>query len=291
MYPLLYQGKVRDVYQVGNDKLLMVASDRISAFDHVFKETIPNKGKVLTAITKFWDDVLRDHFPTHLISTDPKDFLLESSEIEALDIKGRSMLVKVADMLPMECIVRGYIAGSAWKEYSSSGTMHGIKLPSGLHQGDKLTDPLFTPSTKNNFGHDENISPEKAQELIGKDLFKEAEALCVSAYRLASELAAAKGIIIADTKFEVGLIDGRLAICDEILTPDSSRFWSLEDYEKNLIQVSFDKQPIRDWAEQSGWDKSSPPPPLPQEVIDKSLARYIYAYEQLSSRSFADWCK
>jgi len=289
VYPLIYQGKVRDVYQVDNDRLLMVASDRISAFDHVFTEIIPNKGKVLTAMTAFWNDILQNKFQTHLISTDHRDFGLSSDQIEKFSLKGRSMLVKKAVMLPIECIVRGYIAGSAWNEYRTTSTMHGLRLPPGLKQGAKLDHPFFTPSTKNKLGHDENISTAQAKELLGTDLFDQVESLCISAYQIAADVALTKGIIIADTKFEIGLIDGELAVCDEILTPDSSRFWSLDDYENNLIQVSFDKQPIRDWAEKTGWDKISEPPPLPQEVIDRSLDRYIYAYERLSSKNFSDW--
>ena len=289
MYPLLYSGKVRDIYQVDESQLLMVASDRISAFDHVFKEVIPTKGKVLTAITKFWSDTLAALFPTHLISTDSSDFALDGSDLEKFDLPGRSMLVKKADMVSMECIVRGYIAGSAWKEYITNGTMHGVKLPAGLAQGSQLLQPLLTPSTKNNSGHDENISPTAAKEMLGANLFAQIEEICISAYTLAAELAIKKGIIIADTKFEIGLIDGTPMICDEILTPDSSRFWNLNDYESGRIGVSFDKQPIRDWAEQSGWDKSSPPPSLPESVIEESLARYITAYERLSSRSFSEW--
>ncbi len=289
MYPLIYQGKVRDVYKVDNDRLLMVASDRISAFDHVFKEIIPNKGKVLTAMTAFWNEILQKKFQTHLISTDHRDFGLSDAQIEEFSLKGRSMLVKKATMLPIECIVRGYIAGSAWKEYLATSTMHGLLLPPGLRQGAKLEHPFFTPSTKNKSGHDENISSEQAKELLGDDLFDQVEDICISTYQIAADIAMASGIIIADTKFEIGLIDGEPAICDEILTPDSSRFWSLDDYENNLIQVSFDKQPIRDWAETTGWDKTSEPPPLPQEVIDRSLERYIYAYEHLSSKNFSDW--
>ncbi len=291
MYPLLYKGKVRDIYQVDDTKLLMVASDRISAFDHVFKEAIPGKGKVLTAMTKFWSDELLKLSPTHLISTESSDFGLEAQDIEEFDLPGRSMLVKKAAMIDMECIVRGYMAGSAWKEYELNGTMHGINLPAGLTKGSKLSQPLFTPSTKNHLGHDENIAPSTAKEMLGEKLFSSVEEICISAYNLATELALQKGIVIADTKFEIGIIDGKPLICDEILTPDSSRFWDLQDYEEGRIGISFDKQPIRDWAEQSGWDKNSSPPPLPQNVIEESMARYIAAYERLSTKSFSEWLK
>jgi len=246
--PLLYSGKVRDVYDAGEDRLLMVASDRISAFDVVLPQPIPYKGRVLTALTEFWLAAVADVVPNHLISVD-----LSSGY-------GAGMVVRKAEMLPIECIVRGYISGSAWKEYASSGTVHGMAVPAGLQQSDRFPEALFTPSTKAAVGdHDENISFDQAAELVGADVAKQARAISLEVYRRASTRALAAGIIIADTKFELGWIDGELALCDEVLTPDSSRFWEASAWVPGTTPPSFDKQPVRDWLEQSGWDKSRPP--------------------------------
>jgi phosphoribosylaminoimidazole-succinocarboxamide synthase len=264
--PLLYSGKVRDIYDAGDDRLLMVASDRISAFDVVLAQPIPHKGRVLTGLTEFWLGQVADVAPNHLISTD-----------------GAAMLVRKADMLPIECIVRGYISGSAWKEYGRSGTVHGMAVPAGLRQSDRLPEPLFTPSTKAAVGeHDENISYEAAAELVGADVAGQAREISLEVYRRASERALAAGLIIADTKFELGWIDGALALCDEVLTPDSSRFWEASAWTPGTTPPSFDKQPVRDWLESSGWDKRPPPPDLPPEVVAATSLRYLSAYQRLT---------
>ncbi len=205
------------------------------------------------------------------------------------DLAGRTMVVRKADMLPIECIVRGYLSGSAWAEYATSGTMHGRRLPEGLRQSDRLPEPVFTPSTKATSGHDENISFDAAVDLVGSDLAARGRDICLEAYRRGAEWASARGIIIADTKFELGLIDGRLAICDEVLTPDSSRFWPEEQWRPGATPPSFDKQPLRDWLEATGWDKAPPPPALPPDVVAATRERYVAAYEALTGRRIADW--
>jgi phosphoribosylaminoimidazole-succinocarboxamide synthase len=263
---LLYSGKVRDVYDAGDDRLLMVASDRISAFDVVLDQPIPHKGRVLTALTAFWLEQVADIAPNHLVSVD-----------------GPAMLVRKADMLPIECIVRGYVSGSAWKEYSQRGTVHGMEVPAGLRQSDRLPEPMFTPSTKAAVGdHDENISVEQAAALVGDDVVAQAADISLAVYSRAAERAAANGILIADTKFELGWIDGRLCLCDEVLTPDSSRFWEAGAWEPGTTPPSFDKQPVRDWLEASGWDKRPPAPPLPPEVVAATSERYLAAYQRLT---------
>jgi phosphoribosylaminoimidazole-succinocarboxamide synthase len=283
----IYSGKVRDIYDAGDDRMLMVASDRVSAFDVVMDEPIPNKGRVLTGMTDFWLDLLRDLAPNHLISVDPADFPEGAADIA--DLAGRAMLVRRAEMLSIECIVRGYLSGSAWKEYKASGTMHGTPLPAGLQESDRLPEPVFTPSTKADTGHDENITFEQACELVGTDVAKRARDLALAAYQRGAGWAAERGIIIADTKFELGFIDGELALCDEVLTPDSSRFWPADGWSPGATPPSFDKQPIRDWLEATGWDKTPPPPSLPDEVVQSSAARYAEAYERLTGKRFADW--
>jgi len=269
-FPLLYSGKVRDIYDAGDDRLLMVTSDRISAFDVVLDEPVPYKGRVLTALTEFWLGEVDDVVPNHLLSVD-----------------GASMLVRKADMLPIECIVRGFLTGSAWKEYTAHGTVHGMPLPPGLQQSEQLPDPIFTPSTKAEVGdHDENISFDQAAELVGKDVAAEAAAISITVYQRAATRAAAAGILIADTKFELGWIDGRLSLCDEVLTPDSSRFWEASAWEPGTTPPSFDKQPVRDWLESSGWDKRPPAPPLPPDVVAATSERYVSAYERLTGKRF-----
>lgn len=282
-----YSGKVRDVYDVGDGLLLMVASDRISAFDKVFAEPVADKGRVLTAMTDFWAGELADVAPTHLVATDPAAFPAIAAELG--DVAGRAMLVRRAEMLPIECIVRGYLTGSAWKEYRQVGTVHGAALPGGLEESARLPDPVFTPSTKAVEGHDVNISFDEAAELVGAVLAQRAREVALAAYARGAAHALERGIVIADTKFELGIIDGELAICDEILTPDSSRFWRADAWRPGSTPPSFDKQPVRDWAAGTGWDKESEPPPLPREVIAATRARYVAAYEQLSGRAFADW--
>lgn len=286
----LYSGKVRDIYQLDADRLLFVTSDRMSAFDVVMAEPIPDKGRVLTALTAFWTAQLSDVAPTHLVETGvPQTVDLHSVGLDASYCAGRSMVVRRAEMLPIECIVRGYLSGSAWSEYKKSGTMHGQPMPAGLQQSQRLPEPVFTPSTKATEGHDENISFEQAASLVGDKLASAAREICLEAYSQGAALAAEKGIIIADTKFELGIIDGELAICDEVLTPDSSRFWPADLWHVGSTPPSFDKQPLRDWLEDSGWDKSPPPPTLPPDVVDATRARYVEAYERLSGEQFGKW--
>jgi phosphoribosylaminoimidazole-succinocarboxamide synthase len=282
-------GKVRDIYDLGDGTLLFVTSDRMSAFDVVMAEAIPDKGRVLTAITAFWLDLLSPVAPNHLVNLDPPASALAELGGEPGDLAGRTMVVRRAEMLPIECIVRGYLSGSAWAEYQRTGTMHGLRLPRGLRQSDQLPEPVFTPSTKATEGHDENISFDDAAALVGIDLAKQAQELSLEAYRRGAARAAERGIIIADTKFELGLIDGELALCDEILTPDSSRFWPADQWQPGTVPPSFDKQPLRDWLEATGWDKRPPPPPLPPEVVEATRARYVEAYERLTGARFADW--
>lgn len=286
----IYSGKVRDIYEVDADRLLFVTSDRISAFDVVMAEAIPGKGRVLTALTAFWDEQLSDVAPTHLLEVGvPDDVSLDEVGLSPQYCQGRSMVVRKAEMLPIECIVRGYLSGSAWAEYKDKGTMHGQVLPAGLRQSQALPEPVFTPSTKATVGHDENISFEQAAALVGDKLALAAREICLEAYAQGAALAADRGIIIADTKFELGLVDGELAICDEVLTPDSSRFWPADAWAPGQVPPSFDKQPLRDWLTGTGWDKTPPPPALPPEVVDATRARYAQAYERVSGRSFADW--
>ncbi len=290
---LVHAGKVRELYDAGDGLLVMVASDRISAFDVVLAEPIPDKGRVLTAMTIFWLDLLADLVPSHLVSADPADFPAGAAALggpAGMDaVAGRAMLVRRADMLPLECIVRGYLVGSGWAEYETSGTIGGTPLPPGLKQAQRLPEPLFTPSTKATEGHDENISFDDAVDLVGKETAEEARDISVEAYRRAAAAAEAEGIIVADTKFELGVIDGRIALCDEVLTPDSSRFWPAEKWSLGTNPPSFDKQPVRDWLSATGWDKRPPAPALPAEVVAATSARYVTAYERISGRSLADW--
>lgn len=277
-------GKVRDIYELDAKTLVFVASDRISAFDVVMEEPIPDKGRVLTALTAFWLEHLADVAPNHLLGLDvPPE--VEHPE----DLAGRVMVVRKAEMLPIECIVRGYLSGSAWAEYRQSGTMHGQRLPAGLRQSDRLPEAVFTPSTKAVAGHDQNISFDQAVNLVGRETAEAARRICLQAYQQGADWAAKRGIIVADTKFELGFIDGQLAICDEVLTPDSSRFWPVDGWQPGQTPPSFDKQPLRDWLEQTGWDKTPPPPTLPAEIVDATRARYVAAYEVVTGRSFADW--
>jgi phosphoribosylaminoimidazole-succinocarboxamide synthase len=284
--PLLYSGKVRDVYDAGDGRLLLVASDRLSAFDVVMREPVPDKGRVLTAMSVFWFDHLADLVPSHLLSADSAAF---PPGARVAELVGRSMLCRRAEMLPIECIVRGYLSGSAWKEYRSAGTMHGVALPAGLRESDRLPEPVFTPSTKAASGHDENIGFDRAVELIGGALAEEARSVSLALYRRGAAIAAERGIIIADTKFELGIIDGRLALADEVLTPDSSRFWAVDAWQPGSTPPSFDKQPVRDFLDGLDWDKRPPPPDLPAEVVAATRRRYVEAYERITGRRFADW--
>lgn len=285
--PHLYAGKVREMYDAGDDTLLIVASDRLSAYDVVMDEPVPNKGRVLTAISAFWFEHLADLAPSHLISTDIEDFPDGAQDPE---LAGRTMFVRKAEMLPIECIVRGYLSGSAWREYERSGTMHGTPLPEGLRQSQQLPEPVFTPSTKAQDGlHDENISFDRAVELAGGDIAEQAREISLALYSAGAEWAAERGIIIADTKFELGIIDGELVVADEMLTPDSSRFWPVEAWKPGTVPPSYDKQPVRDFLDTLDWDKTPPPPKLPDRVVDDTVARYTEGYERITGRSFSDW--
>ena len=278
------QGKVRDIYDLG-DKLLMVATDRISAFDYILEDEIPHKGAVLTQISLFWLEQLKDVIGNHLISADVAD-LPEQFKPYADYLRGRFMLVKKADMFPAECIVRGYLAGSGLKEYQKQGTVCGIQLPEGLVNSSKLPEPIFTPSTKAEIGdHDENISFERCAEILGEDAATQLRDLAIKVYSVARDHAAENGIIIADTKFEFGVIDGQIILADEVLTPDSSRFWPGDAYEPGRDQASFDKQYVRDWLN-ANWDRQGNPPHLPQEVIERTSQKYIAAYEKISGKKF-----
>ncbi len=288
---LLQSGKVRELYDAGHDRLLMVATDRISAFDVIMDEPIPDKGRVLTAMTASWLEELADLAPNHLVSCDTADFPAGAAGLpgglEAL--AGRSMLVRRAEMLAIECIVRGYLAGSAYKEYERNGTVHGMAMPAGLRRAERLPEPIFTPSTKATEGHDLNIGMDEAVDLVGKEAAEAASELCLAAYARAASRAEEHGIVICDTKFELGFIDGRLSICDEVLTPDSSRFWPADDCAPGTNPPSFDKQPLRDWLEGQPWDKQPPPPPLPDEIVTATSTRYVAAYERVCGRRLTDW--
>ena len=277
-------GKVREIYEVDEDKLLLVVSDRISAFDYILPAMIPNKGKVLNKISEFWFDYVSDIIPNHIIYTDIKDF---PNEFQTPEFEGRSMLVKKLKMIPVECIVRGYITGSGWKSYQENGTVCGIKLPEGLQESEKLPEPIFTPTTKAELGtHDENISFDQVCKMLGKDLAEKLRAKTIEVYTKCAEYAATRGIIIADTKFEFGLDEnGELVLGDEVLTPDSSRFWPAADYTVGKSQKSFDKQYMRDWIKSSGYDPETKAP-IPQDVIDTTSAKYIEAYEILTNKKF-----
>lgn len=276
-------GKVREIYAVDDDKLMMVVSDRISAFDSILPCMIPNKGQVLNKISEFWFDYVKDVIPNDIIATDLKDF---PEEFRTPEFEGRSMLVKKLKMIPVECIVRGYITGSGWKSYQENGEVCGIKLPEGLKESQKLPEPIFTPTTKAEEGHDENITFEEMCDLIGKDLAEKVKAKTIEIYKKCADYALTKGIIIADTKFEFGLDEnGNLVLADEVLTPDSSRFWPADEYEVGRSQKSFDKQYMRDWLKANNWDAKNPTP-IPQEVIDTTRAKYIEAYEKLTGKGF-----
>lgn len=277
------RGKVRDVYDLG-DRLLMISTDRISAFDWILSPGVPDKGRVLTQISAFWFDRLG--VANHLLSLDLDSAgLPDEADLDSL--RGRSMLVKKAEIVPIECVVRGYLEGSGWKEYRASGTVCGLPLPAGLVQGSRLPEPIFTPATKAESGHDENISFEQMIDAVGRGTAEELRGKSLDVYRRGAEYAATRGIIIADTKFEWGRHDGELILCDEVLTPDSSRFWPAESYQPGQSQKSYDKQFVRDWLETTTWDKNSPPPELPADVIAKTREKYVEAYEKLTGKTFA----
>ncbi len=280
--PLFIKGKVRDVYDLG-DKLLIVVTDRISAFDVVFSDLIPNKGKVLNSISEFWFDYTSDIIGNHMITTDVAKYPDGLSEFKE-ELQGRSMLASKAQMVPAECIVRGYLEGSGLKEYRETGSICGIKLPAGLRQGDKLPEPIFTPSTKAHEGHDENVSFETLSDIIGLELAGQLRDMSIALYKAAASHAESKGIILADTKFEFGMLNGKLIVADEVFTPDNSRFWDMADYEPGRPQKSFDKQYLREYLENSGWNKQPPAPKLSEDVISKTEAKYIEAYEKITGK-------
>jgi len=273
-------GKVREVYDLG-DAYLFIASDRISAFDCIMPNGIPNKGQILNMISKFWFDRTGDIVKNHMISTDVNDFPAELQEHAEL-LKGRSMLVKKAELLPIECIVRGYLIGSGWKEYKKSETIGGMPLRSGYEMAGKLDEPIFTPSTKADEGHDENISIDQMNEIIGEELGQQLIEVSLKLYKTAADYALTKGIIIADTKFEFGMVDGELILIDEVLTPDSSRFWPADTYQLGASPFSFDKQYVRDYLETLDWDKTPPAPELPEEIVMKTREKYLEAYRLLT---------
>ena len=283
---LYASGKVRDVYRVDNEHLLFVATDRISAFDYVLATGIPNKGKVLTQLSLFWFDLLRDIVPNHLVTADVKQYPAVLRPYEE-QLRGRSMLVVRADMVAIECVVRGYISGSAWKEYKQTSSVCGISLPPGLRESDQLPEPIFTPATKALSGHDENISFERMAQQAGPALSRELRDLSMRIYQTAADYARQRGIIIADTKFEFGRTAGGLVLADEVLTPDSSRFWPADTYQPGQAQESFDKQYVRDYLEEIRWNKQPPAPALPAEVALKSSEKYLEAYRRLTGRELS----
>jgi phosphoribosylaminoimidazole-succinocarboxamide synthase len=281
-------GKVRDLFEVG-DRLLLVASDRLSAFDVVLPTPIPDKGRVLTGISRFWFEATTDIIPNHLLATSPTELPADFTDAAGMrDLRGRMMLCRRARVLPVEVIVRGYVAGSGWKDYRRSGAICGIALPEGLRDSDRLPEPIFTPSTKAEVGHDENIGFDALVDLVGADMAEKVRDIALRLYRRGAEIAEKAGILLADTKFELGtaLDTGELLLIDEVLTPDSSRFWDASAYEPGRAQASYDKQPIRDWLETKPWDKTYPGPELPAEIVSDTRARYVTAFERITGASF-----
>ena len=285
-YPLASRGKVRDIYELTPDTLLIVTTDRLSAFDVILPDPIPHKGIILNKITTFWMDRFSSLIKNHLLATDPADFPAPLAPYADM-LAGRAVVVKKARPLPIECIVRGYITGSGWKDYKATGSVCGHTLPSGLRESDMLAEPLFTPSTKAELGsHDENITLAKAKDLIGTEVFTQVQDVSIALYSAARDHARQRGILIADTKFEFGLTDEGLLLIDEVLTPDSSRFWPAAGYQPGRGQPSFDKQYVRDWLTDIGFNKKPPAPHLPEEVIMRTRSKYVEAYEALTGRKF-----
>jgi phosphoribosylaminoimidazole-succinocarboxamide synthase len=276
------RGKVRDVYDLGQ-QLLLVSTDRLSAFDWVLPTGIPDKGRVLTQISAFWFQRLDE--PNHLITTDVRQMGLPQG-IELPPLDGRTTLCRKTSVVPIECVVRGYLSGSGWAEYRKSGSVCGVSLPAGLRESDRLPEPIFTPATKAESGHDENITFAQMVDAVGREVSEELRRRSIDIFQRGAEYALQRGIIIADTKFEFGQVDGQILLIDEVLTPDSSRFWPADQYTPGRGQPSFDKQFVRDWLTASGWDKNSPPPALPDDVVIKTRAKYVEAYEQLTGRKF-----
>jgi phosphoribosylaminoimidazole-succinocarboxamide synthase len=285
----IHSGKVRELYDARGGRLVMVASDRVSAFDVVMAEPIVDKGRVLTAMTCFWCDEMADVVPGTLLAVDPADIERALGAALPADWAGRAVLVRRADMLELECIVRGYLAGQAYEEYERSGTVHGEAMPKGLRLADRLDEPMFTPSTKATAGHDLNIDFAAAVDLVGKEAAEAARDICLELYRRAAARCAAAGFVLADTKFELGYVDGVLCLCDEVCTPDSSRLWPADQVVPGTTPPAFDKQPLRDWLAAQPWDRTPPPPPLPPEVTTAMSERYVAAYERVTGRSLGDW--
>jgi phosphoribosylaminoimidazole-succinocarboxamide synthase len=280
---LLHRGKVRETYRVDDERLLLVATDRLSAFDVVFDQPIPDKGRVLTRLSAWWFELLVGLGPSHFLSVEPSEL---PDGARTPELAGRSMLVRRADRVDAECVVRGYLAGSGWAEYRHSGTVGGHRLPDGLREADRLPEPIFTPSTKAEVGHDENITREQLAEMVGAELARDLEERSLALYTSGAQHAEEVGLILADTKFEFGFIDGELAVIDEVLTPDSSRFWDAKLYEPGASPPSFDKQYVRDFVAASGWNKEPPAPTLPDDVIDGTRERYVTAYERITGESW-----
>ena len=286
----IHSGKVRELYEAGPDRLLMVASDRVSAFDVIMAEPIADKGRVLTAMTTFWCEEMADVVAGSQITADPDAIAaaLDDATLPA-EWAGRAVLVRRAVMLPIECIVRGYLAGQAYQEYERSGTVHGMPMPSGLQLASRLEEPLFTPSTKATEGHDLNVDFAAAADIVGAAAAAEARDICLELYRRAAARCAEAGFVLADTKFELGYVDGKLTLCDEVCTSDSSRLWPAAEVVPGETPPAFDKQPLRDWLAAQPWDRTPPPPPLPDEVTAALSARYVAAYERVTGRSLDDW--
>jgi phosphoribosylaminoimidazole-succinocarboxamide synthase len=282
--PIVARGKVRDIYDAGEDRLLLVATDRISAFDVVLPDAIPDKGRVLTGFSSFWFDRTSDLVPNHVITAERWRFPAPFDADVALS--GRAMLVRAADVVPMECVVRGYLSGTGWKQYREAGAVCGIDLPDGLVESARLPEPIFTPTTKAASGHDLPLTPDEAVELVGRDPYERLRDLSLEIYGRIATVAEARGVIVADTKFEFGTIDGALTLIDEVGTPDSSRFWPADAFKPGAPQPSFDKQFVRDWLDASGWDHEPPPPNLPAEVIERTSAKYREAYERVTGERF-----
>lgn len=280
--PHVASGKVRDIYEVDRDRLLFVASDRISAYDVVLPDLIPDKGKVLTGLSLYWFENLG--VPNHFISTD-----LSETVDDPADLQGRAMIVRKAEVIPMECVVRGYLYGSSWREYEAGGGPTTEHLPAGLQMAEQLPEPLFTPATKAESGHDENLTVAGARALVGEDVYEQLKHTAIDIYLQAAQAAAAKGVLLADTKFEFGWVDGELLLVDEVLTPDSSRYWPADRYEVGRTVPSFDKQYVRDWLDSTGWDHTPPAPAMPDDVKSATRARYVEAFERITGQPFDDY--
>ena len=283
--PHHYTGKVRELYEVDHDRMLVVASDRISVFDVVLDDIIPDKGRVLTALSTFWFEETASIVPNHLVSSDPTDF----PETAGSDVAGRAMLVKAARPVRLECVARGYLFGSAWSDYEANGSVHGHALPSGLREAERLPDPVFTPTTKAEAGHDLPLTALEAAALVGADRYEQLRDLTLEVYAYGAEHASSHGLVLADTKLEFGDVDGEVVVIDEMMTPDSSRYWSADEYRVGTSPPSFDKQFVRDYYRSLGWDLEPPAPRLPADVIAGTRARYVEAYEQITGASFDVW--